>query len=90
MLTLVALLLHVAEELPNLPAWAKKHFGTTTTEWFVLSHIPLLSLAGWICHRAARVPPSRDHYGNNRGSHLSGCSCDAVAVMASMVTRHSP
>lgn len=49
-----ALLVHVAEELPNFPAWATAHFGTTTPRWFVLSHIPILGLAAWITARATR------------------------------------
>ena len=36
-----ALVTHVLEELPGFPAWATAHFGTTTTQWFVLSHLPL-------------------------------------------------
>jgi hypothetical protein len=57
--TLAALVLHVVEELPSFPAWATEHFGTTTQGWFVVSHVPLLGLATWICHRASRPLPTR-------------------------------
>lgn len=33
---------HCAEELPRFPAWATRHFGTTTTRFYVASHCVLL------------------------------------------------
>lgn len=53
-LPLLALCAHVAEELPGFPGWATRHFGTTTTEWFVLSHIPLVGIAAYISFAATR------------------------------------
>lgn len=37
-----AFLAHFAEELPRFPRWATEHFGTTTTRFFVASHLLLL------------------------------------------------
>lgn len=37
-----AFLAHCAEELPSFPAWATRHFGTTTTRFYVASHVLLL------------------------------------------------
>ena len=51
---LAVLLVHVAEELPGFPEWATRHFGTTSTAYFVLSHIPLIATVLWIVQRAAR------------------------------------
>lgn len=42
-------LLHCAEELPRFPRWATKHFGTTTTQFYLASHavlVPLIVTAG--------------------------------------------
>lgn len=33
-----AFLAHCAEELPRFPRWATKHFGTTSTRFYVVSH----------------------------------------------------
>jgi hypothetical protein len=54
-LPFLAMCAHVAEELPRFPAWATRHFGTTTTEWFVISHIPLVAIAAYISVAAART-----------------------------------
>ncbi len=32
---------HIAEELPRFPQWATRHFGTTTKEFYVASHLVL-------------------------------------------------
>lgn len=52
-----AFVLHSAEELPRFPAWATRHFGTTTTEFFVLSHIPLVALSATTSYLAERHGP---------------------------------
>jgi hypothetical protein len=52
-ITLALILAHVAEELPRFPEWATRHFGTTTTAFFVVSHIPLLAATFYIARRAA-------------------------------------
>jgi hypothetical protein len=46
--------LHVAEELPNFPEWATRHFGTTSTAYFVLSHVPLFAAVIYIVYQASR------------------------------------
>jgi hypothetical protein len=52
-------LLHVAEELTGgFPAWATVHFGTTTTPWFVYSHIPLITALLVVAWRASRPDAS--------------------------------
>jgi hypothetical protein len=54
-ITFALLLLHVAEEsTTGFPAWATAHFGTTTPAFYALSHIPLLTGAAYVAHRAAR------------------------------------
>lgn len=37
-----AFIAHVAEELPTFPRWATRHFGTTTTEFYVAGHAVLV------------------------------------------------
>ena len=51
---LAALVFHVAEEVPNFPQWATRHFGTTSTTYFVLSHIPLFAAVLYIVYQASR------------------------------------
>ena len=51
---LTALVCHVVEEVPNFPQWATRHFGTTSLNYFVLSHIPLLAAVVSIVHQASR------------------------------------
>ena len=53
-LVLVALLIHVIEEVPAFPEWATEHFGTTSRLYFILAHIPLFTFAAWISYRASR------------------------------------
>jgi hypothetical protein len=48
------LVAHVIEELPRFPEWATRHFGTTTTGFFILSHIPLLVGAYFIVYRSSK------------------------------------
>lgn len=40
----VEFLVHVLEEYPLFPVWATKHFGTTTRDWYILTHAILLLL----------------------------------------------
>lgn len=54
-----ALLVHASEELPRFPAWATARFGTTTTLWFVVSHLPIFAVALLVSWRASRPAPSR-------------------------------
>lgn len=35
-------LVHCAEELPAFPEWATRHFGTTTTRFYIASHCVLI------------------------------------------------
>jgi Protein of unknown function with HXXEE motif len=53
-LVLAALVFHVVEELPSFPQWATQHFGTTSTGYFVLSHVPLFAAVLYIVYRASR------------------------------------
>lgn len=50
------LLIHSAEEfVTGFPEWATRYFGTTTAEFYVLSHIVLLLLVGLACLLAFRT-----------------------------------
>ncbi|NNE69114.1 MAG: HXXEE domain-containing protein [Rhodothermales bacterium] len=55
-LLVLALTIHVLEEVWTFPAWATLHFGTTTTEFFLVSHIPLFAVAIWCAWGASRSP----------------------------------
>lgn len=57
-LLVVALTIHVLEEVWWFPAWATHHFGTTSTEFFLLSHVPIFALAIWAARGASRNPAS--------------------------------
>lgn len=48
-LAAAAFLLHMLEELPRFPAWATRHFGTTSLPWYVYSHIVLTVIVVSIC-----------------------------------------
>lgn len=48
------LVAHVIEEFPRFPEWATRHFGTTTTGFYILSHIPLLMGVFFIVYRSSR------------------------------------
>src|SRR3989442_11756638 len=48
------LVAHVLEEFPGFPEWATRHFGTTTTGFYILSHIPLLTGAFFIVYRSSK------------------------------------
>jgi hypothetical protein len=49
---IVVFVVHIAEECWLFPAWATRHFGTTSRAWYVYSHIVLVVLAALICARA--------------------------------------
>jgi hypothetical protein len=49
----VLLVLHIAEELSSFPAWATRHFGTTTTSFYIVSHIPLVAAVLYLVRRAS-------------------------------------
>jgi hypothetical protein len=51
-----AFLVHVAEELPRFPRWATKHFGTTTTQFYLASHAVLVPALVRASARGARRP----------------------------------
>lgn len=51
-----AFLAHCAEELPHFPRWATRHFGTTTTRFYVASHCVLVPLVVATGARAAGRP----------------------------------
>lgn len=40
----VGFLIHILEEYPQFPIWATKHFGTTTRDWYILTHTILFLL----------------------------------------------
>ena len=58
-LVLAALLAHIGEEWPRFPEWATRHFGTTTSRWYAISHVIIVALVAWLCSRAAIPTPSR-------------------------------
>lgn len=39
-----AFVAHCAEELPRFPRWATRHFGTTTTQFYIASHCVLVPI----------------------------------------------
>ena len=51
-------LVHVAEELLfNFPAWATLHFGRTTQNFYLLSHIPItiaVLCISWLAYRSKK------------------------------------
>ena len=49
-------LAHVVEELPCFPQWATKHFGTTTTQFYLASHAVLVPALVGASARGARRP----------------------------------
>ena len=51
---LASLAAHVIEELPHFPEWATRYFGTTTTSYYILSHIPLLMGVFFIVYRGSK------------------------------------
>ena len=53
---LVVFAAHMIEEFPRFPGWATRHFGATSTAWYVYSHIVLVALivsAGWWAETSA-------------------------------------
>jgi hypothetical protein len=51
-------LVHIAEEWWCFPAWASRHFGTTSRAWYVYSHIVLIAGTIGICW-IATISPTR-------------------------------
>jgi hypothetical protein len=51
-----AFLAHVVEELPRFPQWATRHFGTTTTQFYLVSHAVLVPALVGASARGARRP----------------------------------
>lgn len=49
-------LAHCAEELPRFPKWATKHFGTTTTQFYIASHAVIIPALVGASARGARRP----------------------------------
>lgn len=49
-------LAHVLEELPRFPRWATRHFGTTTTQFYLASHAVLVPALVGASARGARRP----------------------------------
>lgn len=54
-----AFLAHCAEELPAFPEWATRHFGTTTTRFYIASHCVLIPAMLGLVASAARRPARR-------------------------------
>lgn len=50
-------LVHMVEELPRFPAWATRHFGATSTAWYVYSHIALVVIGATVCAAAQSGQP---------------------------------
>jgi surface polysaccharide O-acyltransferase-like enzyme len=53
----VVFLLHVAEEFRSFPAWATRHFGSTSRAWYVYSHIVLITAIVVVSAQAEAAPP---------------------------------
>jgi hypothetical protein len=53
----IVLLAHVLEEFPRFPAWASRHFGSTSRAWYVYSHVPLLAGVGLVSAQAQAAGP---------------------------------
>jgi Protein of unknown function with HXXEE motif len=56
-LSLIVFFLHMLEEYPRFPAWATRHFGATSTAWYVYSHILLVAVATAVCLWAENAAP---------------------------------
>ena len=54
-----AFLLHCAEELPTFPDWATRHFGTTTTRFYLASHAVLVPSIFALIRRGADPSATR-------------------------------
>lgn len=70
---------HIAEELPRFPQWATRHFGTTTKEFYVVSHL-VLGPAVVACAAA----------GSKRAGSWMGpfAGCAAAGVMVANTVYH--
>ncbi|HEV7734674.1 MAG TPA: HXXEE domain-containing protein [Candidatus Binatia bacterium] len=55
-LPLVVFVAHMIEEFPRFPAWATRHFGATSTAWYVYSHCVLVAAALVLCPWAQGAP----------------------------------
>jgi hypothetical protein len=56
-LPMIVFAVHMAEELPRFPAWASRHFGTTSLPWYVYSHVGLVLAGTGICAWASEAAP---------------------------------
>lgn len=56
MVTPLILLIHIAEEWRDFPAWATRHFGATSRAWYVDTHIVLMAGVVAICWLATATP----------------------------------
>ena len=45
------------EEYPRFPAWATRHFGATSTAWYVYSHVLLVAIVIAVCLWAESASP---------------------------------
>ncbi len=52
----LAFLAHIAEEWPRFPAWATRHFGTTTRAFYAYSHVVLVAAAVTVSALATSGP----------------------------------
>jgi hypothetical protein len=53
----IALLVHVLEEFPRFPAWASRHFGSTSRAWYVYTHVAIVTAFGVVSAQAQAVGP---------------------------------
>ena len=53
----IALCVHVLEEFPRFPAWASRHFGSTSRAWYVYTHVAIAATFGIVSARAQAVGP---------------------------------
>ena len=56
-LSLIIFVPHMLEEYRRFPAWATRHFGATSTAWYVYSHILVVGVAIAVCMWAEKASP---------------------------------
>jgi hypothetical protein len=56
-LPLIVFVAHMFEEYPRFPSWATRHFGATSTAWYVYSHLLLVAVMVVVCRAAEKASP---------------------------------
>lgn len=87
----VTFLAHVLEELPRFPRWATKHFGTTTTQFYLASHAVLVpALVGASARGALRPSDARAAFGATTVSTGLGVNAIFHIATTALFREYSP